>query len=118
MTTERPNLPAILEQLSFELLTRSDRFTRLGETEAEDPELADLASFDREQTSEDPYVATIERVVDVMGKSTSMNNRMFLEVGKSIGFDLRILNDLALVLADLSHEVAMLRLEVDRMKGS
>lgn len=117
--TESQDLESLRSDLAFEMQTRAERFTRIGETEPDDPEIAEPVHVDPDEPPEtDPVRRVIGELVRTLGLSTVTTGRLLREVGASLGFDLRALSSLADKMAEQEREIEMLRRTVEDLRRS
>lgn len=110
------DLPELLSDLEFEVMTRAERFSRIGGAGADDPvDDAELLE-PLEGAGEAGLVGTVGKIVDILGNATATNHQMFLEVAKSIGFDLRVLKTLTEHVAEQQREIELLRRAVEDLR--
>lgn len=118
--SESADLETLRSDLAFEKQTRGARFEMISTTPPEiddmDEDLDDHDGSHDEPVTLTSTAKTIRRIVDLIGVQAHVNEQMFMEIAKSIGFDLHAVSDLADKVAEQEVEIEQLRRAVEDLR--
>lgn len=102
------DLDELRNDIAFEMQTRAERFSRIGETDPDNPDEAELLEADGEETG-NAVVDLVSRLTGAVSQQVVTSGRIFEEVGTSLGFDLRTLHGVVERLIEQEKEIEDLR---------